>query len=142
MSDTLPPPPAEQPVDPRALHRQLQERFPVFRDFLPLAIGIDKQLFDAVPEVSRKNLRLVMRSHTLATRYLKAMEKATARVNLDGTPAGEVTDDARQHAATQLKERYKKQAEQRRAEQAANQAEQRRQEKLLQLADRFGRKER
>ena len=130
----------EKTVDPRALLKDLQTRFDVFRNFSPLAIGIDKQVFPQLPDVSKKSLRLAMRSHTMSTRYLKEMEKGTVRLNLDGTPAGEVTDENRQHAAEQLKERFKKQAEQRKAAEAEAKAEQRRQEKLSQLAEKFGRK--
>ena len=131
---------AARAVDPRALLKDLQTRFDVFRNFSPLAIGIDKQVFAQLPEVSKKSLRLAMRSHTMSTRYLKEMEKGTVRLNLDATPAGEVTDENRQHAAEQLKERFKKQAEQRKAAEAEAKAEQRRQEKLSQLAEKFGRK--
>ena len=134
--------PAEKPADTRALLKPLQERFEVFRNFSPLAIGIDKQVFEKLPELSKKSLRLAMRSHTISTRYLKEMEKGTVRLNLDGSPAGEVTDENRQHASEQLKERFKKQAEQRREAEAAAKAEQRRQEKLSQLTEKFGRKPR
>ena len=134
--------PAEKPADTRALLKTLQERFEVFRNFSPLAIGIDKQVFEKLPELSKKSLRLAMRSHTISTRYLKEMEKGTVRLNLDGSAAGEVTDENRQHAAEQLKERFKKQAEQRREAEAAAKAEQRRQEKLSQLTEKFGRKPR
>jgi ProP effector len=132
----------EKSTDPRALLKELQARFDVFRNFSPLAIGIDKQLFEQMPEVSRKSLRVAMRSHTISTRYLKEMEKGTVRLNLDGTPAGEVTDENRLHAAEQLRERFKKQAEQRKAAEAAARAEERRTEKLNQLTEKFGRKAR
>jgi ProP effector len=81
-----------------------------------------------------------MRSHTISTRYLKEMEKGAVRLNLDGTPAGEVTDENRQHAAELLRERFKKQAEQRKVAAEEAKAEQRRVEKLNQLAEKFGRK--
>lgn len=128
------------PVDSRALLKELQASFDVFRNHSPLAIGIDKQVFAQLPEVSKKALRLAMRSHTISTRYLKEMEKGTQRLNLDGTPAGEVTDENRQHAAELLRERFKKQAEQRKAAAEEAKAEQRRAEKLNQLAEKFGRK--
>ncbi|WP_374325951.1 ProQ/FINO family protein [Azonexus sp.] len=130
----------EKTTDVRALLKDLQERFAVFRNHSPLAIGIDKQLFAALPDLSRKSVRLAMRSHTMSTRYLKEMEKAAQRLNLDGTPAGEVTDENRQHATEQLKERFKKQAEQRKASEAAAKAEAMKQKKLLELAEKFGRK--
>jgi len=129
-----------KPTDVRALLKDLQTRFDVFRNFSPLAIGIDKQVFAQLPEVSKKSLRLAMRSHTISTRYLKEMEKGSVRYNLDGSTAGEVTDENRQHAAEQLRERFKKQAEQRRANEAAAKAEERKQQKLQQLAEKFGRK--
>ena len=129
-----------KPTDVRALLKDLQTRFDVFRNFSPLAIGIDKQVFAQLPEVSKKSLRLAMRSHTISTRYLKEMEKGTVRYNLDGSTAGEVTDENRQHAAEQLRERFKKQAEQRRAAEAAAKAEERKQQKLIQLTEKFGRK--
>ena len=134
-------------ADARALQNDLQQRFAVFRNFSPLAIGIDKQLVAQQADISRKALRMTLRSHTLLTRYLKEMQTATVRLNLDGSEAGEVTDEARTHAAELLRERFKKQAEQRkaveaaaRAEQAAAHAEQVRREKLSQLTEKFGRR--
>jgi ProP effector len=137
----------EPTVDARTLLRDIQARHDVFRNFSPLAIGIDKQLLTQQPELNRKALRMALRSHTKSTRYLKEMQSGTVRLNLDGTTAGEVTEDARAHSAELLRERFKKQAEQRKAEQAAvraeqeaAKAEQRRQEKLSQLTEKFGRK--
>lgn len=136
------PPSSEKMIDVRALLKDLQQRFDVFRNFSPLAIGIDKQVFAALPDISKRAVRQAMRSHTISTRYLKEMEKGAQRLNLDGTPAGEVTDENRQHATEQLRERFKKQADQRRAADQAAKAEQRRQEKLTQLTEKFGRKDR
>ena len=137
----------DSPVDARALLKDLQGRFDVFRNFSPLAIGIDKQLIAQEPELNRRALRLALRSHTMSTRYLKEMQTASARLNLDGSAAGEVTEEARTHSGDLLRERFKKQAEQRKAEQEtaraaqeAAQAEQRRLEKLNQLTEKFGRK--
>ena len=130
----------DSPVDARALLKELQAGFDVFRNFSPLAIGIDKQLLAQQPELNRKALRLALRSHTQSTRYLKEMEKAHLRRNLDGPEAGEVTAEARSHSAELLRERFKKQAEQRKADEAAARAEARRLEKLSQLTEKFGRK--
>lgn len=137
----------DSPVDARALLKDLQGRFDVFRNFSPLAIGIDKQLIAQDPDVNRKALRLALRSHTMSTRYLKEMQIASARLNLDGSPAGEVTDEARTHSAELLRERFRKLAEQHKAEQEAARvvqeaakAERRRLEKLSQLTEKFGRK--
>jgi ProP effector len=137
----------EPTVDARALLKDIQARHDIFRNFSPLAIGIDKQLLAQQPDLNRKALRMALRNHTMSTRYLKEMQTGTVRFNLDGTAAGEVTEDARTHSAELLRERFKKQAELRkaeqeaaRAEQEAARAEQRRQEKLSQLTEKFGRK--
>ena len=137
----------EPTVDARALLKDIQARHDIFRNFSPLATGIDKQLLAQQPDLNRKALRMALRNHTMSTRYLKEMQTGTVRFNLDGTAAGEVTEDARTHSAELLRERFKKQAELRkaeqeaaRAEQEAARAEQRRQEKLSQLTEKFGRK--
>lgn len=131
----------------RALLKELQETFPAFRDCLPLAIGIDKQLIAKLPEVDRKTLRIALGLHTNSTRYLKAMSKATARVDLDGNAAGEVPEAHRTHAEETLRERFRKEAEQRKAQrqtqreaEEAERAAQRRAEKLNQLAAKFSRR--
>lgn len=138
----------------RALLKELQDKFTVFGEFLPLAIGIDKQLIALTPEVSRKALRTALGIHTNSLRYLKCMEKATVRFNLDGTQADEVTDVHRAHATTTLKERLKKNADQRKAQRQveetqrkaeaakkqAEEADRMRAEKLSQLAEKFSRK--
>lgn len=138
----------------RTLLKELQGKFTVFGDFLPLAIGIDKQLIAQTPDVSRRALRTALGIHTNSLRYLKGMEKATMRFNLDGSQADEVTDVHRAHASTTLKERAKKNAEQRKAQRQleetqrkaeaaqkqAEEAEHMRAEKLNQLAQKFSRK--
>lgn len=124
----------------RALLKGLEARFAVFREVSPLAIGIDKQIIAAQPEVEKKYLRIALRNHTISTRYLKAMEKATVRRNLDGSEADAVNDEMRLHASTLLRERFKKNAEQKRALEEAAKAEKIRAEKLSQLTEKFGRK--
>ena len=126
----------------RALLKQLQQEFPAFRDCLPLAIGIDKQLLARMPDLNRKMMRAALGIHTGSMRYLRAMEKAKVRYNLDGTPGAEVTDTHRQHAKEQLQERFKKEAERKKAERdaaAAEEANRQRQEKLNALAAKFSR---
>ena len=126
----------------RALLKQLQQEFPAFRDCLPLAIGIDKQLLAQMPDLNRKAMRAALGIHTGSMRYLRAMEKAKVRYNLDGSPGAEVTDTHRQHAKEQLQERFKKEAERKKAERdaaAAEEANRQRQEKLNALAAKFSR---
>jgi ProP effector len=128
---------------PRALLKQLQQQFKAFRDCLPLAIGIDKQVLSRLPNLNRKTMRAALGIHTGSMRYLRAMEKATVRYDLDGNPGAEVTDTHRQHAKELLQERFKKEAERKKAERdAAAQAEadRKRQEKLQQLASKFAKR--
>lgn len=127
----------------RAILKQLQERFAVFRDCQPLAIGIDKQVLAAQPDLDRKTLRVALRMHVGSLRYLKAMQQATQRFDLDGKPVAEVSEEHRTHAAETLKERFRKEAEQKRVKAAAEreaEAAERRTEKLNQLAAKFAKR--
>ncbi|PIL43912.1 activator of osmoprotectant transporter prop [Massilia eurypsychrophila] len=137
-----PAPAAPAAMSARTLLKQLQQQFPAFRNCLPLAIGIDKQLLARLPDLDRKTMRAALGIHTGSLRYLRAMEKATLRYDLDGTAGAEVTDTHRLHAKEVLQQRFKKEAERKKAERDAAQAEEAnrmRQEKLLQLASKFSR---
>ena len=126
----------------RTLLKQFQQQFPAFRDCLPLAIGIDKQILARMPDLDRKTMRTALGIHTGSLRYLRSMEKATVRFDLDGTGGAEVTDVHRAHAKETLQQRFKKEAERKKAERDAAQvaeADRLRQEKLLQLASKFSR---
>ncbi|MRW85355.1 activator of osmoprotectant transporter prop [Pseudoduganella sp. FT26W] len=135
--------PAPAAQTPRSLLKQLQTQFPAFRDFLPLAIGIDKQLLAVMPDLDRKTMRTALGIHTGSLRYLKVMEKAKVRHDLDGTPGAEVTDTHRAHATQVLQERFKKEADRKKAERDAKAAEEAarvRADKLNQLAAKFSKK--
>jgi ProP effector len=127
-----------------ALLETISANYAVFRESRPLALGIHKTIKERMPEVDTAQLRLAMRLHTASTRYLKALLAGRERYDLDGNPAGEVTDEHREVAGTTLRERFKKAADRHKAEQLAQkeaqrqkEAEQQRQEKLAQLAARF-----
>ena len=126
-------------LSPRALLKKLQADFAAFRDCLPLAIGIDKQLQARLTDIDRKTLRIALGIHTHSLRYLKAMSKATQRFDLDGAPTDEVTEAHRTHANEALRERLKKDAEKRKAQREAEAAEKRKDQKLEQLLAKFGR---
>lgn len=137
---------AQTPVPSQTAHgflKQLRQEFPVIRDCLPLAIGIDKQLIALQPEISRKLMRGALAIHTKSLRYLKALQASPQRFNLDGSPAGETSEEQRALAAQTLHAHFKKQADERKAvlaAEAAKQAEREREEKLLALASKFSRK--
>ncbi len=146
-TSTTPTPQADTPAKaaytPRSLLKHLQTQYPAFRDFLPLSIGIDKQVLAAMPELDRKTMRAALGIHTGSQRYLKVMEKAKQRHDLDGTAGAAVTDEHRAHATQVLKERHKKEAERKKAEReaaAAAEAARVHTEKLNLLAAKFSRK--
>ncbi|HNE40064.1 ProQ/FinO family protein [Accumulibacter sp.] len=123
----------------RQLLKDLHDSFPVLRDCRPLAIGIDKQLLARLPDLDRKHLRIALGIHTHSLRYLKAIEKAQVRLDLEGNPAGEVTPEQRVYASQLVKERLEKQAAQRRAQREADALARQHAEKLGRLVEKFGR---
>ncbi|WP_206186254.1 ProQ/FINO family protein [Thauera propionica] len=129
----------KQRIEPRTLLQRLQKEFAAFRDCKPLALKIDASIAERMPEIDRKSLRAALRMHTASTRYLKAVERSQQRFDLDGQPAGEVTEEQRTHAATTLKERFAAVAKQQKEKREAEAAEKRRTEKLQQLMSKFGR---
>jgi ProP effector len=134
---------AASALTPRTLLKQLQTQFPAFRDTLPLSIGIDKQILAIMPELDRKTMRTALGIHTGSLRYLKVMEKAKLRYDLDGTAGAEVTDTHRAHATQVLQDRFKKENERKKAEReaaAAEEAAKVRADKLNQLTAKFSRK--
>jgi len=124
----------------RSLLKQLQQEYPAFRDCLPLSIGIDKQLQARMPGLDKKTMRAALGIHTGSMRYLRAMEKAKVRFDLDGTAGAEVPEAHRLHAKEQLQQRFKKEADRKKAERDAALEEEnnrKRQEKLQALASKF-----
>lgn len=136
--------PAQTSSRRNALLDQLCELYSVFKEGVPLAIGIHKQILEKMPELEKANLRTAMRLHTHSTRYLKGVVAGAPRFDLERNAAGEVTEEQQEQAASMLKDRFKNVAERRKAEQEAQRAEQKaereaqeRQEKLAKLADKF-----
>ena len=86
----------------RALLKQLQQQFEAFRNCLPLEIGIDKQLLARMPSLNRKLMRAALGIHTGSMRYLRAMEKATVRYDLDGKPGITVINPASPGTVTSM----------------------------------------
>ena len=129
------------------LLNSLKKSFPVFQRNDPLAIGIDKQIIERLPETSLKILRLALTYHTKSSRYLQKTLSSATRFDLDGSPKEEINDTHRAHAQQLLNERAKKNAERikaqaefdrlRQAEAAELEATKKRAEKMNQLAMKF-----
>jgi ProP effector len=125
----------------------LNERFAVFREAKPLAIGIHKEVMKALPGLEASKMRNAMRRHTGTTRYLKAVATGTERYDLNGAVAGTISDEQKQQAGDTLRERFKKGADLRRAEKQAQQEKERaearekeKQVKLQALAQKFNKR--
>ena len=124
----------------RSLLKNLHETYAVFRDHLPLAIGIDKQLLSKQPATDRKLLRIALGMHTNSLRYLKTMEKATHRFDIDAQSVAEVTEEHRKYASETLRERFRKEAERKKALRIAEEQERQRTQKLSQLVEKFSKR--
>lgn len=125
------------PVSPRRFKNTVLETliatFAVFRDCQPLAIGVHKTIRERLQGIGVGQLHHALKTHTASTRYLKALSHGETRFNLDGIAAGTVTPEQQKQALDTLRERFRKQAERRKAELQA----QERQQKLLKLVETF-----
>lgn len=73
----------------------------------PLKIGIFQDLATRLaddPRVSKTVLRSALRQYTSSWRYLHGLRPGVMRVDLDGNPAGELTEEHVTHAKNALKE--------------------------------------
>lgn len=112
---------APQPESPAATAARLAELFPaLFKGQpKPLKLRIQVDIQERAPGVfSKQALSAFFRRYTGATSYLIAVSKATQRFDLDGQPAGELTDEHRKVAADELVRRRTNANAKREAEQA------------------------
>jgi ProP effector len=115
---------------------RLVAAYPVFRDVQPLAIGIHKAIVAAIPDIDRMALRRALQRHTASTAYLKAIAAGGSRFGLDGSPNGDISAEQQKLANQDLKDRFRKQADQRRERLKAEEH----QAKLQLLVDKFNQK--
>ena len=69
----------------------LKSTYPPLRDYTPLAIGIVKQLLASHPDISDRQMRIVMASHCRGDNYLVRHVEGAQRVNLDRSAPGVIT---------------------------------------------------
>lgn len=98
-----PKPKKTPPSDLRA--RELSDSlnaFPVWRNRQPLALGIEKQIFQHIAELhlsaSKRVVQKALHHHTHNREYLQAVGRGGSRLNLDGTEAGAITPAEQEHA--------------------------------------------
>ena len=101
----------------------LYSKYDVFKRFKPLAIGIEKDLVEALPQFDATLIHRVLSNHCRRPKYLKAVARGGKRFNLNNRFQGEVSEQEQQHALSQpnIREAIEKQ-DARRAEVAAAKA--------------------
>ena len=81
-------------------------KYDVFRNFKPLALGIDQDLTSAMPQYDPVLIARVLANHCRRPRYLKALARGGKRFDLNNRFKGEVSTEeqaiAAQHAAEVL----------------------------------------
>lgn len=106
-------------MSPAACAAELERRFPALfgGEPKPLKLRIQVDIQERAPGVfSKTALSGFFRRYTHATAYLIAVSKGTSRFDLDGQPAGELSDEHRQIAETELARRRALVKERREAE--------------------------
>lgn len=96
----------------RVMLVDLNERYPAFRDMLPLAVGTHLELAEAGYE--NAVLRKLMYQHVHSSRYLKRVAKGGHRYHLDGTQAEPLEQLHVDNAKAIVKERAKQFSEMKR----------------------------
>lgn len=101
----------EKITNSKELIAYLSELFPACfiaaGEALPLKIGIFQDLAARLADdtrVSKTLLRSALRQYTSSWRYLHGLRPGVLRVDLDGNPAGELTEEHVTHAKAALKE--------------------------------------
>lgn len=108
------PAPKKPEISPSELRaRELYDRlnqFEVWRTYKPLAIGIEKAIFkicndEQIAGASKNVVQKVLSRHTRRDVYRTNLAKGGRRYQLDAEEGGLITDDQRELANQQLKEK-------------------------------------
>ena len=95
-------------INPAEILTFLAECFPqtfVFENYrrhLPLKIGIDRDIMDRCPAISRRERNVTLRFYASRVAYLQSLVEGAARVDLDGNVCGEVSSAEAAFAAARL----------------------------------------
>ena len=97
--------------DVKQILAELSEKFPLCfsqsGEAKPLKIGIFQDLAQRLSEedgISKTQIRHALRLYTSSWRYLHGVKAGAIRVDLDGNPAGELTEEHVTHARQALKD--------------------------------------
>jgi hypothetical protein len=108
MSSTPPSPPSPPGSSAADCAQQLRRLFPALFDGppRPLKLRIQADIQQRAPGTfARKALSAFLHRHTGSTAYLNALVRGRDRLDLDGQPAGEISDEHRQAASDELARR-------------------------------------
>ncbi len=86
----------KQGTSPAKLFRHLSAKWPeAFNPGAPrpLKIGIHDDIRERDHELSDEDLSRALRAYTRTSQYLAALQAGAARIDLEGNPSGEVSDD-------------------------------------------------
>lgn len=116
-SRKVPPPMSARELHVRLCHGDLAEVAPVLGRYLPLALGVQRELrhrlgsvlTERCPTLNRaeriKRIRAVLQRHTALPAYLEAVAvPGSLRHDLDGKPIEPVTEEHREYARAKLVE--------------------------------------
>lgn len=96
-------------LSPAACAQRLGELFPAVFAVgtpLPLKLRIQADIQQRAPGIfTKKSLSIFLHRYTTTTAYLRALVGAPERIDLDGIPAGPVSDEHRAAANTELQRR-------------------------------------
>ncbi|WP_051229510.1 ProQ/FINO family protein [Paludibacterium yongneupense] len=79
----------------------IYNKFDVFRQFRPLALGIHQSLIAALPQFDPVLISRVVANHCRKPRYIKSLSRGGRRFDLAGKPAGEVSAEEKKSAELQ-----------------------------------------
>ena len=100
--------PSELRID--ALDKQLSAAFSIWRDYQPLALGIEKSLFRFIAaqhlSASKRVVQKLLKRHTAAQAYRENIQQQAMRYELDGSPAGEISQLDKAYAQRQADVAY------------------------------------
>lgn len=77
----------------------IYNKYDVFKRFKPLAVGIDQDLIQALPQFDATLISRVLANHCRRPRYLKALARGGKRFDLNNRFKGEVSAEEQAIAA-------------------------------------------
>lgn len=107
--------PSPSEIQANAMDRFLAERFAVWLNYQPLALGVEADLYQLMdqnqPPASKRVVQRLLRMHCNHGKYLQAVIDGQQRYTLAGEALGEVSSAEREHASRTLKEHEEKKAQ-------------------------------